>query len=84
MSSTKPLNLGYGVTYRPQDTHGYPGGGLVVFSNDLGQLRVGSVSVKWLCVNLNLLLTLKIYNTWECVTVRFRIETHRHGRALVF
>ena len=41
-SSTKPLNLGSGVTCRPPDIHGYPGGG---FSNDPGQLWIGSVSV---------------------------------------
>ena len=32
-------------TYQPPDTHGYPEGGGVAFSNDLGQQRVGSVSV---------------------------------------
>ena len=45
-SSTKALNLGCGITYRPTDAHGYPGGGGVVFSNGPGQLRVGSVSVR--------------------------------------
>ena len=43
--STKPLDLGSGVTYQPQDTHGYPGGVGVVFSIDSGQLGVVSVSV---------------------------------------
>ena len=38
-------NLGSGVTYITPDTHGHPGGGGVVFSYDLGQLRVRSVSV---------------------------------------
>ena len=38
-------NLGSGVTYRPPDNHGYPWGDEKVFSNDPGQLRVGSVSV---------------------------------------
>ena len=33
------------VSYQPPDTYRYPGGVGVVFSNDLGQLRVGSVSV---------------------------------------
>ena len=45
MVEHQTLNLGSGVTYQPPDTHGYPGGGGVVFSNDPGQLRVGSVSV---------------------------------------
>ena len=44
-SSTKPLNLGSGVTYQSSDTHGYPGGGGVVFSKDLGQVESRSVSV---------------------------------------
>ena len=43
--STKPLNLGSGVTYRPPDVHGYPGGVGVVFIKDLGQLEPRSVSV---------------------------------------
>ena len=38
--------MGSGVTYRPPDTHGYPGGVGVFFSNDPGQLRVGSGSVE--------------------------------------
>ena len=38
-------NLGSGVTYRPPDTHGYPGGGGVVFTKDPGQLESRSVSV---------------------------------------
>ena len=44
-SSTKALNRGSRVTYRPPDTHGYPGGGGVVFSKDPGQLESRSVSV---------------------------------------
>ena len=40
-----PLFLGFGVTYGTPSTYGYRGGGGVVFSNDPGQLRVGSVSV---------------------------------------
>ena len=36
---------GSGVTYQPQDTHGYPGGGGVVFRKDPGQLESRSVSV---------------------------------------
>ena len=44
-SSTKPLNLGSGVTYWPPDTHGYPGGVGVVFSKGPGQLESRSVSV---------------------------------------
>ena len=43
--SIKALNLGSGVTYRPSDVHGYPGGDGVVFSNDPGQLTVGSDNV---------------------------------------
>ena len=46
--STIPLNLGSGVTYQTPDTHGYPGGGGVAFSKDLGQLESRSVSVKGL------------------------------------
>ena len=33
------------TTPPPPDTHGYPGGGGVVFSKDPGQLGSGSVSV---------------------------------------
>ena len=44
-SSTKPLNLGFWITYGPLDTHEYPGGGGVVFSKDPGQLESRSVSV---------------------------------------
>ena len=45
-SSTKPLNLGSGVTYCPPDAHGYLRGVGVVFSKDQGHLRVKSVSVQ--------------------------------------
>ena len=43
--STKGLNLGSGVIFRPPDTHGYPGGGGVVFSDDPGQVESILVSV---------------------------------------
>ena len=43
--STKPLTLGSGVTSGPPDTFGQPGGGVEVFSKDLGQLELGSVSL---------------------------------------
>ena len=35
----------FGFTFRPLDTHGYPGGGGVVYSKDPGQLEFGSASV---------------------------------------
>ena len=44
-SSTKPLKLGSGVIPGPSGTHGHPGGVGVVFSKDLGQLELRSVSV---------------------------------------
>ena len=44
-SSTKPLILYCGGPSRPPDTHGYPGGGGVVFSNESGQPDVIPVSV---------------------------------------
>ena len=40
------LNLDSGVTHGSPTIHVYPEGGGVVFSNDPGQLRVGSVSVE--------------------------------------
>ena len=43
--STKGLNLGSGVKLRPPDTHGYPGGGGVVFSDDPGQVESIFISV---------------------------------------
>ena len=36
-STRVPLNLGSGVTSRSPGTHGYPGGGGVICSKDLGQ-----------------------------------------------
>ena len=53
-SSTKPLILYCGGPSWPPDTHGYPGGGGVVFSNESGQLDVIPVSV--VCPNLQSIL----------------------------
>ena len=36
----------WGSHTNPPDTHGYPGDVGVVFSNDPGQLRIGSVCVR--------------------------------------
>ena len=63
-SSTKPLNLGSGVTYGPPDTHGYPGGGGVVFSKDLGQLESRLVSVCWY-FNLEI----QFWILWDCHSI---------------
>ena len=74
MSSTKPLNLGSGVTYRPPDTHGYPGGGGVVFSKDPGKLDSRSVSLNYwhtygICVMNSLL---NIYNSINTIVANWQ------------
>ena len=51
-----------GVKYRPPDTHGHPGGGGVVFSNDLGQLRVRSVSVHLYQAKVGLLIDFTFFS----------------------
>ena len=43
---TKALDLGSGVIFQPPDTHGYPGGGGVVFSDDVGQVESILISVR--------------------------------------
>ena len=50
----KPLDLGSGVAYQPPDTNGFPWGGGIVFSKDLGQLESRSVNVhNWMFFNTN-------------------------------
>ena len=69
------LKLGSEVTYRPPDSHGYPGGGGVVFSKDPGQLESRSVSVRrqGRCYSAEVVEGSGTRGYFECIFLTFEI-----------